>query len=422
MNDNYSRPEGYLDRWLTDDLRQASQDHSAHRSAVIVLTGARQVGKSTLLHNAEPFASWRFHTLDDYDTLRQAREDPRGLWAGADQVILDEVQKAPNLLAAVKQTVDEQPGRHRFVLSGSANLLLLKQVSESLAGRAVYFTLHPMTLGEIHASPPSTLLAQALAGHWPAEGDLVQDTPDPAPLLLRGLMPPLLTLSSASARVRWWNGYVTTYLERDLRQLSQIDHLLDFRRLMELLALRSGQVLNQSELARDAGLSQPTAHRYFNLLESTYLFERLPAYGSNRTRRLIKAPKAFWNDPALALFLAGYYAEEALRSSREMGAALETLIFHHLRVLASLMTPPARLYFWREHNGLEVDFILEHGRQVLGIEVKLSSQVGYGDAAPLRRFLEECPQASGGMILYAGKAVRRLSDKIVALPWPLLTG
>ena len=324
---------------------------------MIVLTGARQVGKSTLLRNAEPFASWHFHTPDDYDTLRQAREDPRGLWAGAEQVILDEVQKAPDLLTAVKQAVDERHGRTRFVLSGSANLLLLRHVSESLAGRAVYLTLHPMTLGEIHESPPPALLAQALAGHWPAEGELAQDVPDVVPLLLRSLMPPLLSLPSASAWVRWWNGYVTTYLERDLRQLSQIANLLAFRRLMELLALRSGQVLNQSELARDAGLSQPTAHRYLDLLESTYLFGRLPAFcqscpptiyvgtaelanGPNPTHRMVKAPKALWNDPALALFLAGYYDQEALRSSREMGATLETLILHHLRVLANLMTPP----------------------------------------------------------------------------------
>ena len=137
---------------------------------------------------------------------------------------------------------------------------------------------------------------------------------------------------------------------------------------------------------------------------------------------MVKAPKAFWNDPALALLLAEYYDQEALRSSRETGAALETLILHHLRVLANLMTPPARLYFWREHGGLEVDFTLEHGRRVLKIEVKLGAQVGHGDAAPLRRFLDECPQASGGVILYAGKTIRRLSDKILALPWPLLTG
>ena len=161
MHENYSPPESYLARWLTDDLRQASQDHP-----VIVLTGARQVGKSTLLRNAEPFASWRFHTLHDYDTLRQAREDPRGLGAGAEQVILDEVRKAPDLLTAVKQAVYERHGRTRFVHSGSANLLLLRHVSESVAGRAVYFTLHPMTLGEIHESPPPPCSPKP----WPGTG------------------------------------------------------------------------------------------------------------------------------------------------------------------------------------------------------------------------------------------------------------
>ena len=417
MNEIYSRPDAYLPRWITPGLRQASRDHP-----VIVLTGARQTGKSTLLRNAEPFASWRFQTLDDYATLRQAQEDPRGLWAGTERVILDEVQRAPGLLAAVKQAVDEQPGRYRFVLSGSANLLLLKQVSESLAGRAVYLTLHPMTLGELRQAPPPDTLARALAGEWPADGQTTPEPPDLLPLLLRGLMPTLLTLSSPSAWVRWWDGYVTAYLERDLRQISQIEHLVDFRRLMELLALRSGQLLNQSELARDAQLSQPTAHRYINMLEVTYLFERLPAYTASHTTRLVKAPKAFWNDPALAVFLSGYYAEDGLRHARELGTYFETLLFHHLRVLSELLVPPARLHFWRLQNGQEVDFVVEHGRRLLGIEVKMSTQVGYGDTAALRQFLSAYPQASGGLVVYQGRVVRHLSEKIVAIPWTLLAG
>jgi predicted AAA+ superfamily ATPase len=408
MNKSYSGPETYYRRWLTEDLRQATQDH-----AVVVLTGARQVGKSTLLRVEQPFADWRFHTLDNYETLTQAREDPSGLW---------EVQRVPGILSAIKQTVDEHRGRTRFLLSGSANLALLRDVSESLAGRAVYFTLHPMAMGEINATAPSTLVTDAMGGRWPAEGEIEAAVPDVVPLLLRGLMPPLLTLSSAQAWVRWWDGYVITYLERDLRQLSQIDNLVDYRRMMELLALRSGQVLNQSELARDAGLSQATAHRHLNLLESTYLFERLPAYSANRTRSLVKSPKSFWNDPALAAFLSGLYDEEALRSSRKIGSLFETWIYHHLRVLASLMMPPTRLYFWRERNGQEVDFVVEHGRHVLGIEVKLSARVGYGDTTPLRRFLDGCPEACGGIIVYGGTAVQRLSERIVAVPWPLLTG
>jgi predicted AAA+ superfamily ATPase len=179
--------------------------------------------------NAEPFRNWRFHTLDDFGTLEQAHSNPNSLWAGTTQVVLDEVQKAPELLLAVKKAVDQSPGKFQFGLSGSVNLLLMKQVSESLAGRVNRFTqscrIHP---ARIHA--------------------------------------PLLLLESSQSWTRWWDGYVATYLERDLRQVAQIDALLDFRRAMELAALRSGQLINQSELARDARLTQPTTHRYLNLL------------------------------------------------------------------------------------------------------------------------------------------------------------
>ena len=416
MNNIYSRPEIYYPRWVTSSLQQASQDHP-----IVVLTGARQVGKSTLLLNASPFRDWRFHTLDDFDILQQARERPQELWAGTTRVVLDEVQRAPDLLQAVKQAVDRNPSM-RFALSGSANLLLMRQVSESLAGRAVYFVLYPMTLGERSKAPPSDILQRSLVGDWPKEGTVSQKQPDPTKYLLQGFLPPLLSLNSPQAWARWWNGYVTTYLERDLRQLSQISNLLDFRRLMELLALRSGQLLNQSELGRDARISQPTVHRYLNLLETTHLFERLPAYTINRTSRLVKSPKVFWNDPALAVFLSGYLETESLQKAREYGAFFETLIFHHLRVLIELMDPPGRLYFWRTRRGQEVDFIIEHGRKLLAIEVKRAERVGYGDAATLRAFLEEYPETAGGLVLYGGKKIRRLGEKIVALPWTMITG
>ena len=178
MNNNYSslpagalgnsqRPENYLPRWITPLLKQALDD-----SPVLVLTGARQVGKSTLLLNEKPFSDFRFLSMDDFDVLRQANEQPEALWAGADRVILDEVQKAPNLLAAIKQVVDRAQGRMKFVLSGSANLLLMKQVSESLAGRAIYHVLDPLTLGEINRGDPPDLIRNILAGDWPKEGSL----------------------------------------------------------------------------------------------------------------------------------------------------------------------------------------------------------------------------------------------------------
>ena len=389
---------------------------------MVVLTGARQVGKSTLLRQAEPFKDWRYRTMDDFDALLQARENPASLWAGTDAIVLDEVQKAPDLLSAVKSAADREPGRIKFMLSGSANLLLMRQVSESLAGRAVYFVLNPITQGEINGQQPSSLLSDALAQRWPEEREIASPPPDPVPLLLRGNMPSLLSLSTSDAWLRWWEGYVATYLERDLRQLSQINSLLDFRRVMELMALRSGQLLNQSEVARDARIGQSTIHRYLNLLESTHLFERLPPYTSSRSTRLLKSPMAYWTDPGLAVFLSGYYDEESLRRSRQLGAYFETLIYLHLRVLVGLLTPKARLYCWRTQTGDEVDFVVEHGRRVLAVEVKMSTQPSYRDVAGLKKFLNEYPEAVGGILVHGGSQIQRMDENIVGIPWTVLTG
>jgi predicted AAA+ superfamily ATPase len=261
-----------------------------------------------------------------------------------------------------------------------------------------------------------------LSGEFPEETSLPAVLPDPAEYILRGFMPQLLMLNSSQSWTRWWDGYVATYLERDLRQVAQIDALLDFRRVMELAALRSGQLINQSDLARDARLSQPTTHRYLNLLETTYLFDRLPAYTASRTTRLLKSPKAFFNDPALAVFLSGYYELDDLLKAREYGAYFETFIYHHLRILARLMIPAGRLHFWRTLEGNEVDFVLEYGRRFLAIEVKLTDSLGYRDTAGLRLFLEHHPETSGGLVVYCGKQIRRMDEKIIAVPWSLITG
>ncbi|MBI3537302.1 MAG: ATP-binding protein [Chloroflexi bacterium] len=387
---------------------------------VVVLTGARQVGKSTLLRRAEPFKDWRYYTFDDYDVLRQAEANPQALWAGTSQLVLDEVQKVPSLLPAIKRAVDSSRESLHFVLSGSANLLLMQKVSESLAGRAVYFVLQPMTLGEVNRRPAPSILEDLFAGKLPAEGR-ASEVEDVIPLLLRGLMPALLHISS-TAWVEWWEGYVVTYLERDLRQISQIDSLSDFRRVMELLALRTGQLLNQSEAARDAKLSQPTIHRYINLLEATYLLQRLPAFTASRATRLLKSPKVQWADPGLAVYLAGYFDSMTLAAAREMGGFFETLVLHHLRVLAELLTPRGRLFFWRTFAGKEVDVVIEQGQRLVAFEIKMSDQVSFADADGLRLFLEEHPKAVSGAIIYRGQEIRRLHERIVALPLSMILG
>jgi hypothetical protein len=417
VNNNHSGPEVYYPRWLTPGLQQASQDHP-----VVVVTGARQVGKSTLLTNAEPFRSWRFHTLDDLATLRQAREGAAELWAGTSRVVLDEVQKAPELLLAIKQEVDRHPGRSRFVLSGSANLLLMRQVSESLAGRAVYFVLRPMTIGEMRQVSPPNILARALAADWPEEQTLADPPPDPLDVLLRGLMPPLLTLHSPSAWTRWWDGYVTTYLERDLRQLSQVEALPDFRRVMAALALRTGQLVNQTSIARDTGVSQPTVHRYLNLLETSCLLYRVSAIAPSRTKRIVKSPKIYWFDPGIATFLAGHFTTDDLRSSREAGGLFECLVLLHLNAMAQLMTPRPGIFYWRTTTGREVDFVVEQGRRILPIEVKLTEKPRYRDVQNLRVFMDEYKEATLGVLVHCGSDVMLLDRDIIAMPWTLLTG
>lgn len=186
MNDNHADTESeYKSRWIAPVLRQASEDHP-----VVILTGARQVGKSTLLQEESPFSDWRYLTLDNYDTLGQAERDPEALWAGTNHVVLDEVQKSPSLLSTVKQAVDQRRRKTRFILSGSANLSLLQNVSESLAGRTVYLNLFPMTWGEISGRSRSYLLETLFSGSLPAEGQFGEKQEFTSDDMIQGVSPP----------------------------------------------------------------------------------------------------------------------------------------------------------------------------------------------------------------------------------------
>ncbi len=389
-------------------------------SPVAVVSGARQVGKSTLLKNEDPFEKWRYISLDDFDLLKQAEENPASLWAGTRKIILDEVQRAPRLLNAVKKAVDEKVHEMKFVLSGSANLLLMHQVGESLAGRALYLNLLPITLGEEYEKPSPNLLTELLNGQFPEESTTADH--DPAFFCLRGFMPPLLRLKKMEAFMRWWEGYIVTYLERDLRQLSQVESLPDFQRVMRALALRTGQILNQTDVSRDTAVSQPTVHRYISLLETTCLIERLPAFALNRTKRLVKAPKVFWLDPALATYLSGIHDGETWRASREAGGLFECLVLFHLKALAQLTTPKPQVFYWRTTTGKEVDFVVEQGRKLIALEAKLTTKPLYSDIENLRLFLKEYPETKSAALIYSGNEIRHMDEKIVAIPWTCLTG
>lgn len=416
MNGNHSQNELiYRPRWLAHVLREVVEDHR-----VIVLTGARQVGKSTLLRNEKPFAKWHYINLDDYDVLSEAQIRPGSLWINKKYVIIDEVQKAPRILEAVKIKVDTEPNC-RFILSGSSNLLLMKQVSESLAGRAVYFSLNPLCFGEVKSQLFAGNLEKVFNGVLPVESStVVSSEHNEEALMWQGFMPTLLEMNTNRAVLQWWDGYVRTFLERDLRQISQIDSLPDFRRVMTALALRCGQILNETALSRDLRMSQATVHRYINLLEISYMVRRLPTYRVNRNKRLMKAPKVMWNDPGLAAFLCGYETPEELKTGSNVEGIFESMIYMHLHAETQLMTPASELFYWRTSTNNEVDFVIKRGSKLVAVEVKLSSSVHYADLNNLRVFMEEYPETVASFVLYTGDEIKVMDEKIIAVPWYLL--
>jgi hypothetical protein len=396
-------------------LLAAAVARAARAMPVVVVTGARQTGKSTLVRHLLP-GERPYYSLDDLDVREQAERTPDDLVRRAERLVLDEVQRAPDLLLAIKRAVDEERRPGRFVLTGSANLLLMRRVAESLAGRATYLSLWPLTRGEVLGKGRGGRWAELLTRpvrRWPA---LLQDTPaepeDWRAAARRGGYPvPALEMDDAGDRAIWFTGYVRTYLERDLQDLSAIDSLVDFRRLMSATCLRLGQLVNQTDLGRDVQLPQPTVRRWLNLLETSFQLVRLPAYAVNRTKRLIKTPKVYWGDTGLALHLAG--------DPSPTGAHLENLILQDL--LAWRDAAPAgapAIFYWRTATGEEVDFVVELEGRLLAVEVKATGRPSSRDGAHLRSFAQEYGEVVHGcLVLHGGEALEWLAPGILAAPW-----
>lgn len=383
---------------------------------VAVVTGARQTGKSTFLMQQPTLDSHVSYTMDDVATRAEAAQDPSRFVARDPMMIIDEVQRAPELMLAVKAAVDRegQQTTGRFVLTGSANLLMMKQVADSLAGRAAYLRLGPLTRAE-QAGQARTGRWEELFEHRPANwkemllsGD--NRSEDWRVATARGGLPvPALRLE-ARARARWFADYVTTYVERDLRDLSAVELLGDFQRTMKSLALRLGNPLNQTEIARDLGVQQRNISRWISLLETSWLVTLLPTYSVNRTSRLMKRPKVYWTDSALAMHVAG--------ETEPRGAHFENLVLADLQAWAALRAPRPEIMYWRTVDNAEVDFVVELGNRLLAIEVKAAARPGVTDWAHLRRFVAEYGDAChGALLLHGGTETFEASDRVVVAPW-----
>jgi hypothetical protein len=384
---------------------------------VVVVTGLRQSGKSTFLQHERGLTDRRYVSLDDFAQLEAARSDPDVFVRSDEPLTIDEAQKCPELLVAVKRQVDcdRRPGR--FLLSGSANFALLRGISESLAGRAVYLVLHPFSrrelTGRIYGTP---VLRELFDGGKPPR--IPHDPIRRSEILTGGLPPVCLRIVRRSEL--WFRGYEQTYLERDLRDLSQLPDLISFRNLMRLVSLRTAQILSISDLARDAKLNAATASRYLNLLETSFVISRLTPYLGNRASRLIKSPKLFFSDSGLAAHVAGMTHDGIHRNDPLWGALAETYVAQNLRAILESDWPEARLMYWHVQGRYEVDFVIEAGRDTLSIEVKSTERWDERDLAGLRAFLDKTPRCRQGILAYGGHEAVKLGDRLWAIPLSML--
>jgi predicted AAA+ superfamily ATPase len=380
--------------------------------------GPRQAGKTTLCRLVAGRRGARLLSLDDAATLAAASRDPAGFIAGLDTpVVLDEIQKAPALLPAIKLAVDRRRDPGRFLLTGSADVLALPRVSESLAGRMEVLTLWPLSQGEILGRTEG-FIAAMFGADEPIQARPGETRAELIHLALRGGYAEVLGRKDPARRRAWYRSYVTTILQRDVRDMAQIGGLTELPRLLSVLAARSSSLLNVAELSRSLGLAHTTLTRYLALLESAFLVRRIPAWAGSRARRAIKTPRILIPDTGLLGHLAGLTPSRLSEDSTAVGPLLESLVAGELLKQLAWNDTHAELYHFRTHAGREVDLVLEvdDGR-VVGIESKAAAGVGRTDL----RGLEALREVAGkrfhrGIVLYAGRESLPFGAGICALP------
>ncbi len=409
----------YRPRLLEARLRRVA-DHFP----VVLVVGARQVGKTTLVQHVFGEVA-RSVVFDPVLDLFGARSDPEFF---LDQhpapLILDEVQYAPELLPALKRRVDAHPDA-RYILTGSQNLSLLKQVSESLAGRVAVLELEPMTAAEGAGAgdqptwlqrwfeDPASLLASR---DRLATGTLLR-------MLWRGGFPGLIAAPDDVVG-EFHASYVRTYVERDIRVMGDIRDLTVFGRFLGMCAALTGQEINHSELGRDVGVTSQTAQRWLSLLRATFVWSELPAFSGNAIKRVSHRPKGHFSDCGLAVHLQRLSSPEALEVNPGLGHLFETFVVGEVRRMAAVAIPAPALYHWRTHAGAEVDLVLERDGWLWPIEIKCSANITRRHERGFHAFREAHPAARirPNLIVAATTEPRWLSPETLIIPWDLARG
>ncbi len=385
---------------------------------VVVVTGMRQTGKTTFLRKQPGLTKRRYITFDDFAQFAAAKSDPEQFVAPEEPIIIDEAHKCPEIFPAIKRAVDRKRTPGQFLLSGSANFGLLKKVTESLAGRAVYFEMHPFSRREVFRKTESDPFLK----HFFENPERIKGE-DFKPIHLEEVLDggmPSICLREVKDRAVWFKGYEQTYLERDIREISQIENLIAFRNLLHLAAFRTGQLFSSSQIGRDAKLSAPTASRYLSLLETTFVITRLSPYLRNKASRLIKSPKIYISDAGLACYLAGLTRSDLTPSEPFLGSMFETYVAQNILAILDSRWKEAQLHFWSVQGRYEVDFVIEAGRACMALEIKSGTKWDEKDLLGLRAFLSSTPHCKAAILGYNGKDAVRLGDRIWAFPLGLI--
>lgn len=403
---------GLYPRYAEPRLVEALTD-----SPAVLLHGPRQSGKTTLARVVGERLGYTYVNFDDEVARGGAEADPAGFVADLpEHAILDEVQRVPSLFAALKTTIDRKRVAGRFILTGSANVLLVPRISDSLAGRMQILRLHPLAQCELERRVPAFL--EALFGRGFQIRQTERLAGQLAERIAAGGYPAALARQSARRRAAWYRDYLEALVQRDVRDLARIGSLDALPRLLALAASQTARLLNVTDLASPFQLSRPTIRDYVTLLERVFLVDTLPPWHSNRLSRLVKTPKLHVGDTGLACALLGVDGPALAADRSLLGQLLETFVFQELRRQATWQDDPLTFFHFRDKDGAEVDLVIERGaRDLAGVEVKASATVTAADFRGLRRLRETAgARFAGGVVLYDGETSASFGDRLHAVP------
>ncbi|MEM7397305.1 MAG: ATP-binding protein [Pseudomonadota bacterium] len=397
-------------RFLERQAEEALSD-----TPVVLIVGPRRVGKTTLVKKMQEEGR-DYITLDDQTVLEAAQSDPAGFIRGLDRAIIDEIQRAPDLLLAIKKTVDEDYRPGRFLLTGSANVLTLPKIADSLAGRMETLQMLPLARAEIEGCQPS-FLERLYEREIQAQPDAIVGD-DLVDVVLFGGFPEAIARPSERRRQDWARSYLTSILTRDLRDIADVEKLTELPKFVRLLAEHSGQLVNFSQLGAGINVSHKTGQRYVGLLEQVFLIATLHPWFTNALKRIVKTPKLHFIDSGLLASVRGLTAERIGADRGTFGALLETFVFSEVLKLMAASDLKMTPYHFRDRDAREVDLVLERDDgKIAAIEVKASATVKSGDFRGLRALAEACgDRFAYGAVLYDGQDVVPFGDGLVAAP------